>query len=182
MKNTLRNTFIAAITITMAAIWLDATARPITREQAHQTARQFMQQRGDTRQLKIAVSAYPKTTCLTGAGKYGSPVNDMKPYYVFDRGNQEGFVIVAGDDEVAETILGYCHSGSFVYEEMPPNMLEWLNGYAEEIEAFQARSSTLNPSPVAVHRVPTHPAIQPLMTSKWSQGDPYNQECPMYFT
>ena len=112
MKNTLRNTFIAAITITMAAIWLDATARPITREQAHQTARQFMQQRGDTRQLKIAVSAYPKTTCLTGAGKYGSPVNDMKPYYVFDRGNQEGFVIVAADDRM-KPILAYSTESGF---------------------------------------------------------------------
>lgn len=173
----------------MAAIWLDATARPITREQAHQKAIRFMQQRGDTRLLNISVSAYPKTTNLRSVGKSNNAEEDMKPYYVFDRGHQEGFVIVAGDDEVAETILGYCHSGSFVYDEMPPNMLEWLEGYAKEIEDFQANRSNsadnssegMEETP-AIHRVPTHPAIQPLVTSKWNQGDPYNQECPMYFT
>ena len=173
----------AVITLTLVAVsWLDIQARPVTCEQARQQAMQFMQQRGDVRQLKAVLSAYPKSSSLRRLSSPNSPTEDVAPYYVFDRGNQEGFIIVAGDDEVAETILGYCYSGSFVYDEMPPNMLSWLNGYAKEIEDFQARTSTTGYQPSAIHRVPTHPSISPLMTSKWSQGDPYNQECPMYFT
>ena len=173
----------AVITLTLVTVsWLDTTARPITREQAQQQATQFMRQRGDIRQLKAALSAYPKPNGLSRLNSPNSPTENAAPYYVFNRGNQEGFIIVAGDDEVAETILGYCYSGSFIYDEMPPNMLSWLNGYAKEIEAFQARTSTTDYQPSAIHRVPTHPAISQLMTSKWSQGDPYNQECPEYFT
>ena len=171
------------ITLTLVTVsWLDMQARPITREQARQQATQFMQRRGDARQLKAALSAYPKSGSLGRHNSPSNPADEAAPYYVFNRGNQEGFIIVAGDDEVAETILGYCHSGSFVYDEMPPNMLSWLNGYAKEIEDLQARTSTPGYQPSAIRRIPTHPAISPLMTSKWSQGDPYNQECPMYFT
>ena len=171
------------ITLTLVTVsWLDMQARPITREQARQQATQFMQRRGDARQLKAALSAYPKSGSLGRHNSPSNPAEEAAPYYVFNRGNQEGFIIVAGDDEVAETILGYCYSGSFVYDEMPPNMLSWLNGYAKEIEDFQARATTPGYQPSAIHRIPTHPAISPLMTSKWSQGDPYNQECPMYFT
>jgi len=170
----------AVITLTlMTAHCLDASARPITREQARQAARQFQIQRGDARQLKAAVAAYPGR--LNSLSRASSASDATAPYFVFNRGEQEGFVIVAGDDELNETILGYCNSGTFDYDKMPPNMLSWLEGYAKEIEAFQARPITPQ-TPQSIHRVPTHPAIKPLVTSRWSQESPYNDECPMYFT
>ena len=177
MKNThsiaVKAAIIAAFTV---FVCLDAAALPITREQARQQAQLFMQQRGDARQLKAVVSAYPN--------RRSSSNSDTAPYYVFNRGKQEGFVIVVGDDEMNETILGYCFSGTFDYNQMPPNMLSWLEGYAKEIEEFQSRQESFNKShsTLNIHRVPTHPAIQPLVTSRWSQGAPYNDECPMYFT
>jgi hypothetical protein len=63
------------------------------------------------------------------------------PYYVFDRGMGEGYVIVCGDDAAAESILGYCDSGRFDYDQLPPAMQEWLDGYASQVEQLQARGA-----------------------------------------
>ena len=54
--------------------------------------------------------------------------NSTAPYYVFNVGNQQGFVIVSGDSRV-EAILGYSESGDFTLDSIPENMREWLNGY-----------------------------------------------------
>ena len=35
------------------------------------------------------------------------------PYYIFNAGKNQGFVIVAGDDNATQTVLGYSLSGSF---------------------------------------------------------------------
>ncbi len=176
-------------------------AKPISRTQARQQATRFMQQCGDARRL-ADVADNQALGCRRMKARGQQQVTNS-PYYVFDRGQQEGFIIVAGDDAVAETILGYTDSGTFNYDELPPNMREWLDGYAKEIEqlgsgatgttgtsgATESQESqwTLEPQwtqqPHRVpHRVPTHPEIKPLLTSKWSQGSPYNDECPMYFT
>ena len=176
-KNTSGTVIKAVITLVFTALaWTETPARPINRQQAFQQATQFMQQHGTVRPLKAVAAAYPKSMRLNSPGSHS---DDGKPYYVFDRGQQEGFIIVAGDDEVAETILGYCDHGTFNYDELPPNMREWLDGYAKEIEDFE--SNNVNKAN-KVQRIPTHPKVAPLITSKWSQGDPYNQECPMYFT
>ena len=59
-------------------------------------------------------------------------------FYVFNRGEADGFVIVSGDDR-ALPVLGYATSGSFSYDEAPANMKAWLDGYADEI-AFATRN------------------------------------------
>ncbi len=143
-------------------------AKPITRDQARALAAQHMMQRHDGRRLSP----------VTGAAL--SPASEdsgLQPYYAFNRGAGEGFVIIAGDDAVAESVLGYCDEGTFDYSQLPPNMREWLDGYAQQI----ARLGSGLQRARAPHRVPTHPAIAQLMSSKWNQGAPYNDECPEYF-
>ena len=53
-------------------------------------------------------------------------------FHVFNLGEDGGFVMIAGDD-CAPDILGYSDSGSFDAENMPENLREWLDGYAEQI-------------------------------------------------
>lgn len=146
---------------------LSAHAKPITQEQAQQRAAAFMKQRKDTRVLVPVINANrlaPKNHRL-GASWTESP------YYVFDRGTNEGFIIVSGDDQTID-VLGYCEEGSFDYQQMPPNMKEWLDDYADQLVRIQ------NGAPVASEAVPNHAAVAPMMKSKWSQGDPYNLSCP----
>lgn len=167
------------VLIAVAAIGMcyNASARPLTREQAMDAARTFMSQRGDARCLApvTPVSALGR---MKAAARGAATV---QPYYVFNRGEQEGFVIIAGDDRSAESVLGYCDSGVFDYDQMPPNMLEWLDGYAQQLEAMQKEPDSPEAAARSVHRITTHPAVAQLMSSQWSQGAPYNDECPMYF-
>ena len=167
----------AAVSVMLLGIaWSSVDARPITREQARQQALTFMQQHHDTRMLS-AVEGQQKL----GARRMASP-QQADAYYVFNRGINEGFIIISGDDATAESVLGYCDSGAFDYEQMPPNMLEWLEGYARQIEALSSQACPSSQANLAPHRVATHPTIPQLMSSKWNQGSPYNDSCPLYFS
>ena len=46
-------------------------------------------------------------------------------FYVFNVGNDEGFVIAGGDESALE-ILGYCDHGTFDYDKAPDNFKWWL--------------------------------------------------------
>ena len=59
--------------------------------------------------------------------------NDDAYYYVFNSGNDGGYVIVSGDDRT-EPILGYVDHGSFDPDNIPDNMRSWLQGYADQIK------------------------------------------------
>ena len=145
---------------------LTAQSKPITREAAQKRAEVFLQQRKDTRKLTPIVNA---SRLAPKKKKVNAPWT-QEPYYVFDRGTNEGFVIVSGDDQTID-VLGYCDEGSFDYQQMPPNMKDWLDDYADQIARIQAGA------PV-VAAISTHPAVAPMMKSKWSQGNPYNLSCP----
>ncbi len=139
--------------------------RPITRQQAHQRAMKFQQLKGDKRQLA------PITEARRLAPKKSQLQNSVEPYYVFDRGTNEGFIIVSGDDQTVD-VLGYTDNGTFDYEQLPPNMREWLDYYGRQLEAIQAGAPVM--------KLPaTHPKVEQFMQCKWSQGSPYNNVCPL---
>ena len=48
--------------------------------------------------------------------------------YAVNLGNNDGFVLVVGNDE-SNDILGYCDHGTFDEQQMPPNMRSWLESY-----------------------------------------------------
>jgi len=54
-------------------------------------------------------------------------------FYVFGAENNEGFVIVSGDDR-ATPVLGYSHTNGFSADNMPPNLQWWLSEYAKQIQ------------------------------------------------
>ena len=150
---------------------LSASADPITREAAQRKAEQYLQDKGGSRRLA------PITNARKLAPSHKRVVTPMtnELYYVFNRGDEEGFVIVAGDDEI-DGVLGYTDNGSFDYEKLPCNMQYWLDKHAEYVAYLQ---STPHAAP---RRVSSHSAIEPMVTTKWNQGDPYNQLCPDYWT
>ncbi len=145
---------------------LSANAKPISREQAQQKATAFLLQQKDNRTLVPVVSAHrlaPRRAQLNTSWT-------QAPYYVFDRGTNEGFVIVSGDDQTID-VLGYCDEGSFNYDQLPPNMKEWLDDYEQQLLRVQAGA------PVVTARA-NHAPVAAMVKSKWSQGNPYNLSCP----
>ena len=141
-------------------------AEQITREQALRQAQQFLSQRGLTSSLKMA------ETPLSRHRAQGQIQPDY--YYVFNAGQNQGFVIVSGDDR-AEAILGYATSGSFDVDRIPSNMVAWLQDYADQIKWIQDHN--IQPrKPYAIRRA--FASVAPIVTSEWNQFEPYNNECP----
>ncbi len=157
------------LTLALSVLSLaSASAKPITREQALQRACTFMAEQRDFRRLLPVVDDRRLAPRRRGAQTAG----EVLPYYVFDKGNGEGYVIVSGDDQTIG-VLGYCDDGTFDYEQLPPNMREWLDDYARQIALLQSGDAVARRAPS------THPKVEQLMTSKWSQGNPYNLNCPL---
>ncbi len=152
-----------------------ASAEPLTREQALQRATEFLSTRKGSRQLK-AVESDLRLSPRRHVRKIRGLASDaLDLYYVFDRGNEEGFIIVSGDDQTIP-VLGYTDQGHFDYTQLPPNMVEWLAGYENELEAIRRSNA-----PIRRANIPKHDPVEQLCTSKWNQGSPYNDSCPMYF-
>lgn len=144
-------------------------ADPITREQAQQRAEAFLQKMGGSKRLS------PVRSSAKLAPRHKAATAENELYYVFNRGSQEGYVIASGDDKTLP-VLGYTDEGEFDYKQLPDNMRSWLANY--ESQLAEIRKSPLQQAP---RYAPLHAAIEPMVTSRWSQGTPYNNECPMYF-
>ena len=89
------------------------------------------------------------------------------PLYIFNRGNDQGFVIISGDD-CMPYVLGYTEKGDFDPQTLLPAMLDWLEGYSRMIEAAQAQGL----GPRVQTRANDKENIAPLVSAHWSQGAP----------
>ena len=140
---------------------LVAWGEPIDRNEALKQANAFLSSKGiPVRQSLDMAYAQP-----------GKAAEARSLYYVFNVGNDKGFVIVAGDDAVSP-ILAYADRGDFSEREMAPAAKAMLDSYAQQIEMIQQ-----NPS-LAVAASTSDAAIEPLVQTKWNQGAPYNYMCP----
>ena len=139
----------------------------ISEEQALQKAQAFMQGK-----VKNSATNGRKGTPAKALAMYRVTQDvPTEAYYIFNTEQNGGFVIVSGDERTEE-ILGYSTEGHIDPQQMPENMRAWLKGYEEQIEAIPANATTTSAS------IPTHPAVEPLLTCKWNQGAPYNLQCP----
>lgn len=148
-------------------------ANPITREQARQRAVEYL---SDVKPVKELV---PVTDSRRMAPRR-SAAQVHEPYYVFDNGNDEGFVIVPGDDRTVP-VLGYSDSGHFDYNDMPCGMKAWLEAYTAELNHLMQIPDTARSlrAPAKVYGDPLRfPAIPKLMKTTWGQGYPYNKNVP----
>ena len=147
---------------------LHIAANPITVSQAQQKAGQFL----NKRVAKRARASAPKANQLKmmAAGK-----NDS--YYIFNVGDDGGFIVVSGDD-ATEEILGYSDTGSINPDSMPCGMHMLLDNYADQIRFLRENGITREQNQ-SVRKAPGkdfHLDIARL--ARFNQGDPYNNECP----
>ena len=141
-------------------------ANPITRQQAQQNALVFMQDRGKS----ISMSS------LRHAPMRAAQPDEPQPYYVFNIGDNQGYVIASGDD-CAYAVLGYSDEGSIDLNNLPCNLQAWLDGYAQQIQCLQEHGVT---APRAPRKTDNHPAIAPMLTTTWTMREyPYNMFCPV---
>ena len=154
---------------------LAGMAEPVGRQTALYTAQSYMMSKG--KHINTAQKPF------RAARKTASAQTEEEAYYyVFNAGNNGGYVIVSGDDRV-EPILGYVEQGSFDPEQIPDNMRAWLEGYEEEIK--YVIDNDLKPSSPALRRrskvINTKHSIPEILTTRWNQGMPYNLTIEKYY-
>ena len=97
------------------------------------------------------------------------------PLYVISRGDDRGFVLVSGDDS-QPGIIGYTDHGNFDENDLPPALEDLMDRVAEAVRAAQkGHLPAREPKKV---RADWH-TIDPLITSHWNQGAPWNGLCPI---
>ncbi len=151
--------------------YFSVSAENVTRQQARQIAEAFFSNRGiemrDNGDSGLKKSAMRNVTDA--------------PYYVFNAGDNNGYVVVSGSD-VTEQILGYTDSGSFDEDNMPPSLKSLLQYYADEIRWVKDHPEKVKPASKAKRKAAqTRHSIAPILTCTWNQGDPYNYSCPDYY-
>ena len=105
--------------------------------------------------------------------------------YAVNFENNEGFVIVSGDDRLVP-VLGYSDQGHFDFETLPDNARIWLEGLMAEAATFAAKGENLTSAANVAKDVQrdnvqsTKEAIAPLVSTLWGQGEPFNNACPLY--
>lgn len=148
----------------------DVYAIKIDLDAAIQTAIAFKQTRATRSNPKIP------TVQLISPNSYVS--EETEDFYIFNYEDNDGYVIVGGDD-MLPSILGYSDSGNIDLDNLPP-ALEWkLNSFKEEISyILKSDKNEFIGNKYARNENGGKHNIEPLLTTKWGQGAPYNNLCP----
>ena len=162
MKKVLVATFL--LLCLLPSVW----AASLSQGEALQRAQAFLRERGmqqiASQGMRLAVK-----------GKRTQSQRTANDYYVFNVGQNDGFVVVSGDDRT-EPVLGYADHGSISDDDMPTALRYMLDGYAEQI-AWLDLHPQANSGPRRTSALRT--AISPLIQTRWNQGAPYNKYCPV---
>jgi hypothetical protein len=147
----------------LASLMLQAA--PVTKEKAKDAAARFLQQKDGKSSLRAGrITPVDLTEVNESANN---------AFFVFNVGQNEGFVIVSGDDRTDE-ILGYADKGFIDSSTMPDGLRYLLDGYAEQIAWMESHGQGARAATRSGARSP----ISPLIASRWNQGSPYNNNCP----
>jgi hypothetical protein len=161
----------------------------------------FAQQRSIEDAFRIAATKFNhgnSSTRIITAGSFLELVYTEKDFsgdrenvqfYIFNKADKSGYVIVSGDER-AKSILGYSTSGSLDINNIPDGLRYWLSTYANEIRELQENIeiSEITYNPETLVRAPASnqqfaASVEPLLGNiKWNQSAPYNNLCPVYNT
>ena len=142
-------------------------------EEAQQAASTYFTSHSNVLRAPARVS--PLKHSWTETTEQGTPA-----FYVFNRGTDDGFVIVSAESRT-RTIIGYSDKGHLDQNNMPVNMRAWMEGYKPVIQQVAA----LPEMPTPVLKAPgrrtakTYTPVSPICATTWGQGWPYNINCPL---
>ncbi len=145
------------------------SANPVTQAQAELLARNFIGQR-------VTTAKKPALRRMAVAST-GIAANSPQPYYVFNAGDNQGFVIVSGEDRFAN-VIAYSDHGHFELDNAPASLRSWMNLYAQYVEAYWNNDSLKAATPA---RAAAQVVVSPLLGDiTWGQDAPFNDKCPSY--
>lgn len=168
----------------IAFLQVNLFAEHVSAEKASRVAKNFMEQRHtflSSRGECLKMYKPMKLSMITDKRV------ENQHFYVFNLNDDQGWVIVADDDR-STPILGYAKSGTFVMEELPANIEDWLTGISSEIQYIidneiveknnirQWKELYAGISTEFINR--GEHAVSPLINTTWDQSPYYNELCP----
>ena len=136
---------------------LIANAEPITKARALSIATKYINN------PKLSDNT-PKTR--------SSKTNEQPAYYIFTNPNDKKFVIISGESKLNE-LVGYGDKMIENPNDQPPYFKLFLKEYERVVKEVRTKATTTTP-----HR-PIKRKVEPLLTCKWSQYDPFNKYTPL---
>ena len=159
------------ILILLAAMSLTMSGATVDTDVASRAASRFL---SSGRHASINASPIP----MKLAYQEHSVVNaDAADFYVFNAADGSAFVIIAGDDRAHE-VLGY-GEGKFDAKRIPDNLRWLLDHYAKQVEYLHAHPEKVFPMQSSSPRDDQDLVIPEMLTTRWGQGTPYRNLCPM---
>ena len=101
-----------------------------------------------------------------------------QPLYAYNFGNNNGWVLVAGDDRARAMVLGYSETGSFDYARLCDAEKAWIDGYVEQINNLNEQDEEAFQDDEPLSRKLVTPVVAPMLKTSWKQREPYNTLCP----
>lgn len=169
--------FLLLFFLSISAIQLKAA--PVDAETAMAEAMDFLSASPLMKSKGFAAASPADVTLActyTSDANGGNGGNDANCFYIFNRGN--GFVIISADDRLPQ-VLAYSENGAFDPSRIPENMKNWLEGYRDEIAAALPLLPENSGNLRKVMKAPKRNPIEPLLSTKWDQGKPFNNDCPI---
>ena len=143
--------------LTVCANILLASADPITKAQALSIASKYINK-------PILSGNSPKTR--------SSQDNEQPAYYIFTNPNDKKFVIISGESKLNE-LVGYGDKMTENPNDQPPYFKLFLKEYERVVKEVRSKATATTP------QRPIKRKVEPLLTCKWSQYDPFNKYTPL---
>lgn len=134
-----------------------ANAEPITKARALSIATKYINN------PKLSDNT-PKTR--------SSKADEQPAYYIFTNPNDKKFVIISGESKLNE-VVGYGDKMIENPNDQPPYFKLFLKEYERVVKEVRAKVTT-----TTLQR-PIKRKVEPLLTCKWSQYDPFNKYTPL---
>ena len=134
-----------------------ANAEPITKARALSIATKYINN------PKLSDNT-PKTR--------SSQANEQPAYYIFTNPNDKKFVIISGESKLNE-LVGYGDKMTENPNDQPPYFKLFLKEYERVVKEVRSKATATTP------QRPIKRKVEPLLTCKWSQYDPFNKYTPL---
>ncbi len=117
------------------------------------------------------------------SGNRKSTSDDLKEIYIFNIGDNDGFIVVSGDDATFP-VLAYSTSGHAIPSKTPQNVIKWLEGYRKQIQFI--KSNGILPTETItsfwngnfINAAGAKASVSPLIKTQWDQSPYVNALCP----
>jgi hypothetical protein len=175
---------IAFITLTLNFAFGD----PVDKETAAQVAKTFCTTSTIGKTLVSAdISLAYTERSVSARNEKSGELNEFPVFYIFNVNQNDGFVIIAADNDVSP-VLGYITSGNYTGRNVPPPFRKLLELYKDQIRfvvvnhlkadaEIMVRWENLE-NGRSLNSSKNTRTVSPLLSTTWNQSPYENQMCP----